>query len=89
MECLGKVDADGAEINVEPCATAIAAGDGREVWQHLPNGQLSNVAGKKCVGLRDNDVSDGGIVALMDCDQASAAGDARSTWESLGSGANL
>ena len=77
----GNVDVEGAEVSVEPCLAAVAAGDGRELWQSLPNGQISNVMGKKCLGLRDNAVSDGGSVVLMDCDQAAKAGDGSSIWE--------
>ena len=82
----GNVDVEGAEVSVEPCLAAVAAGDGRELWQSLPNGQISNVMGKKCLGLRDNAVSDGGSVVLMDCDQAAKAGDGSSIWETQGSG---
>ena len=85
----GSVDVEGAEILIEPCAAAIAAGDGRELWQSSPNGQISNVVNGKCVGLVDNAVSDEASVALMDCDGASAAGDARSAWESQGNGASV
>lgn len=71
---------------MEPCAGAIAAGDSRELWQYLPSGQIANVAGKKCLGLRDNAVQEGGSIVLMDCDHAAAAGDGRSTWATQGNG---
>ena len=87
--CAGSVDVEGAEILIESCAAAIAAGDGRELWQSSPNGQISNVVSGKCVGLLDNEVSNEGSVALMDCDGASAAGDARSVWESQGNGSSV
>lgn len=84
--CAGDVDAEGTEVVLEPCAAAIAAGDGRELWKLMANGQLSNVAGKKCVGLRDNSVEDGGSLVLMSCDEAASAADGRSEWEMQGTG---
>jgi hypothetical protein len=69
----GVVDVIGATLGLEPCAAAVAAGDGRELWQHLPNGEISNIAGKKCIGV------DGDVVTLVGCDGSSI-------WELQGDG---
>ena len=61
---------------MEPCAQSIAAGDGRELWQYLPGGQIASVTGKKCMT-----VSTGGAVVLKGCDATGA-----SQWEAQGSG---
>ena len=61
---------------MEPCAQSIAAGDGRELWQFLPGGQIASVTGKKCMT-----VSTGGAVVLKACDATGA-----SQWEARGSG---
>jgi len=71
--CLTVADGKGADAILEPCSFATAAGDGRELWQHLSNGQIANVGGKKCLG------AEGDTVALTDCDSAS-------TWETQGNG---
>ena len=52
----GMVDVEGAEVSLLPCVSAIAAGDGRELFSLQPNGQLLSVLGKLCVGLADNEV---------------------------------
>ena len=80
----GQVATDDAALVLEECAGAIATGDGRELWKLQPNGQLVNVAGGKCAGLRDNNAADGGRVVLMDCDTAAKHDDGRSQWEMLG-----
>jgi len=82
----GNVDVVGAAIVLESCSKAIAAGDGRELWQNAPNGQITNVVSKKCIGLGTNDVENGGNVLLTSCDQASAAGQGGSQWEAQGNG---
>lgn len=82
----GHVDVDGAEVVVEPCTKAIAAGDGRELWQYLSNGQITSVLGKKCIGLRKNEAEKNSAVILTSCDQPSAAGGGPSRWEAQGSG---
>jgi len=69
----GNVDSEGADVVLESCAMAIAAGDGRDLWQRLPDGQISNVAGGRCVG------TSGDTVVLMACDGGS-------TWETTASG---
>jgi hypothetical protein len=73
----GFVDVDGAEIGLEPCVAAIAAGDGRELWSFQPNGQMMNTAGEKCAGVG----SDGNGVVMMSCDASQD-----STWQAEGSG---
>jgi len=65
---------DGAGVVLESCAAAIAAGDGRELWQHLPNGEIASTVGKKCVGATDDDA-----VTLTACDGGAV-------WEAQGSG---
>jgi len=74
----GAVDSE-SDISLESCSKAIAAGDGRELWQYLPNGQIASVLGKKCMTL-----SSGDSVSLMNCDEASA--DGGSSWEAQGNG---
>lgn len=81
----GRVDVEGADIILEPCVAAIAAGDGREQWKYQ-NGQLLNVAGGKCAGLEENSVIGGGHVVLLDCDDAAGQKDGRSAWELQGNG---
>lgn len=72
----GHTDVDGAALVVEPCAESIAAGDGRELWQYLPSGQIASVTGKKCIA-----VGSGNLVTLKGCDASSS-----SQWEAQGSG---
>ncbi len=66
----GLVDSDGAEIVLMPCASAIAAGDGRELFSLQPNGQLLSAVGEMCVGPLGSEVADGGEVVLMRCRRA-------------------
>ena len=73
---IGHTDVDGASVVMEPCAEAVAAGDGRELWQYLSGGQIASVVGKKCIA-----VGAGGAVVLKGCDASSA-----SQWEAQGSG---
>jgi len=69
----GNVGTEGAAVALEPCAAAVAAGDGRELWRHLPNGQIVSAVGDKCIGTSGDDV------VLAACDGASA-------WEAQGNG---
>lgn len=69
----GGAAAQGSDLILEPCASAVAAGDGRELWQRLPNGQLAQVTGQACIG------ADGDSILLASCDSASA-------WEAQGNG---
>ena len=82
----GMVDVEGAEVTLMPCVSGIAAGDGRELFTLQPNGQLLSALGNLCVGLAENDVSDGWRLVLLKCDFAAKAGDGRSTFEQLGNG---
>lgn len=44
----GLASSNGAAIVLEPCESAVAAGDGRELWSIAPSGQLVNLASEKC-----------------------------------------
>ena len=55
-----------ADLALESCVDAIAAGDGRELWVMQPGGRIAALHGEKCVSEHD------GLVGLGDC-EASAA----------------
>ena len=71
---------------LEPCAEAILKGDGRELWKFQADGQISNIAGKKCIALDENAVTSGGRVSIAACDAVLKEGDGRSQWEQQGNG---
>jgi len=69
----GGVGMDGADVMLEPCAAAVAAGDGRELWQRLPNGQVAHAMDHKCMSVA------GDAVVQSACDGAAS-------WEAQGNG---
>jgi len=70
------LSAESGTIVLEPCTKAIAAGDGRELWQNTPSGQITSAASKKCIA---GDAEKG--ITLTGCDDAAA-----SQWEAQGNG---
>ena len=70
--------ARGTELGMEPCLTAVAKGDGREIFKFNDIGQLVD-SGAKCVTVVNGDVSMG-KVALETCSKAASADDGRSSW---------
>merc|ERR1712232_660133 len=71
--------ARGSGLGTEPCLKAVAAGDGREIFQFNDAGQIVD-AGGKCMTLVNGDVSMGGKLALETCATAVDADDGRSSW---------
>ena len=69
-----------AEVTLEACSSALAAGDGRELWKMTGAGQLESVVGGKCVVLGGNSPVGGGVVELADCQSSAETGDGRSFW---------
>lgn len=68
----GNVDIERAEIFLESCGGAIAAGDGRELWKFMPSGQIASVLGKLCISLGED-----AAVVLSKCDES----DGNAKWE--------
>jgi hypothetical protein len=69
----GAVDVDGTAALLEPCLEAIAAGDGRELWQFEAAGTIQSAVGHKCLQAAGDSVS------LSSCAHASS-------WELTASG---
>merc|ERR1719253_1559773 len=84
----GSVDQRGALVTAEPCAEAIAAGDGREVFVMTEAGQLATggAGSGLCAILAGNSASGGGEIELDDCEAAAETGDGRSFWALAPSG---
>ena len=68
--CVGTNSAEGASVVLERCAAAVASGDGRELFTFQAGGQIANVAGDKCLGVRDDVAAEGSEVVLTACDEA-------------------
>lgn len=62
------LSAHGADLALESCMNAIAAGDGREIWAFQSGGQLLNVASNRCLG--SGSLAAGGSVELVECSSA-------------------
>merc|ERR1719313_2736359 len=84
----GSVGQRGALVTAEPCAEAIAAGDGREVFVMTEAGQLAvgGAGSGLCAILAGNSASGGGEIELDDCEAAAETGDGRSFWALAPSG---
>ena len=79
---LGK-DALGGKLVLEPCVAAVAAGDGRELWDFRPDGQLAHLVGDACVGVGRGNGTGPSLVTLQGC--ANAQND-RAAWDSQPNG---
>ena len=66
----GKTFTEGASVVMAPCAAAVASGDGRELFTLQSGGQIVNVAGGKCLGVRDDVAAEGSEVVIKACDEA-------------------
>ena len=77
LPCAGNTGKNAA-IVLQSCASAVAAGDARDLFRLLTDGQLQNAAGEKCVGVLGDNVA-GGSLVLSECD-------GNSRWEMLGNG---
>jgi len=65
----GLTDSVGSNVVLVPCAAAIAAGDGREMFSLQEDGHLLSAAGNLCVSLSNGDEETGSLV-LAQCDVA-------------------
>ena len=70
----------------ESCLSAIAAGDGREVFTMAPGGQIRSSATGLCLALASGDAARGGSVSMENCRAALDAEDGRSLWRVAAAG---
>ncbi|CDJ51219.1 LCCL domain-containing protein / F5/8 type C domain-containing protein, putative [Eimeria brunetti] len=78
----GKVNQEGARVLLNFCEDAIAAADGRELWQTNPQAQIVSPLSSppRCLVLQGGDTTDGGSLVLSNCSRALEEGDGRSGW---------
>merc|ERR1719272_434431 len=76
----GSADQRGALVTAEACESAIAAGDGRELFTLTESGQMKSAAGGLCAILAGNSAAGGGEIELDDSEAAAETGDGRSFW---------
>ena len=67
-------------VQAEDCMAAIAAGDGREIFEFGDAGRVRSAATGHCLVVADGDMASGGRVGLEECHGAAGAGDGRSAW---------
>ena len=72
----GSADQRGSLVTVEACASAIASGDGRELFAMTESGQLKSASGL-CAILAGNSAAGGGEIELDDCEAAAETDDGR------------
>ena len=77
----GRTSSTWTSVLLEACTSAIAAGDGRDLWRQPQGGQLVNVGAGKCAVA-----DEAGHVTLADCDSARGHDAAASQWEMQGNG---
>eukprot|EP00917_Polyrhabdina_sp_WS-2016_P030997 GHVP01066042.1.p1 GENE.GHVP01066042.1~~GHVP01066042.1.p1 ORF type:complete len:349 (+),score=56.82 GHVP01066042.1:25-1071(+) len=82
----GQMSKEEAMVVIDDCHMALAAGDGREIWQWTDVDQLQAIASNppKCMTLLDGNVTKGGTIGLAECSVALESGDGRSLWEPQG-----
>ncbi|PFH37677.1 F5/8 type C domain-containing protein [Besnoitia besnoiti] len=78
----GQYNQEGATVVLDRCASAFAAGDGRELWRTNANQQFIAARSKppKCMTLQDGNTAEGGNIVLVDCLHALEEADGRSSW---------
>ncbi|KAF8817685.1 F5/8 type C domain-containing protein, partial [Cardiosporidium cionae] len=78
----GSMQRNNANVVLDSCASAIAAGDGRELWYSNEQSQLVSAQSSppKCATLQDGSLDKGGKIVLTSCAEALEHSDGRSSW---------